>query len=297
MELRHIRYFIAVAENLSITRAAQQLMIAQPPLSRQIRSLEEELGSALFIRSTQGLRLTPEGISFLQYARRIVELTDRSAEHIKEMAEGLGGILSIASVDGYAPRLLAEWIAAFKPGHPGVTYTITNGSTDDVIYRVTNGLSEIGIITEPHNAEGLFSVPVHEEPWVALLPASDPLARGSGDTVRVADLLDRDLIIPSRESRQSEIESWFPGKNVKLRISCRISHTLNACELAKKGVGIAIYPASAALFTDSSDIKVRRLTDPDVIVSYILVWDRTHRLSRAASLFVDSIRESAGARA
>ena len=176
MELRHIHYFIAVAENLNITRAAQQLKIAQPPLSRQIRDLEAELGAPLFERSPQGLRLTPAGNTFLQYARQITDLAARSKEHIAEMADGLQGTIYIASVEGHAPRLLSRWISAFKDSYPHVQYSVWNGSTDDVIYRVTNSLSEIGIITEPHNDEGLFSIPVYKEPWTAMIPSSDPLA-------------------------------------------------------------------------------------------------------------------------
>ncbi len=149
MEIRHIHYFIAVAENLSFTKAAQQLMIAQPPLSRQIKDLEDELGAALFDRSPHGLHITPEGEAFLEYALRIMDLVKKSREHIAEMSKGLQGTLYIASVEGHAPRLLAEWIADYKTEHPHVDYTLRNGSTDDVIYWVTNGLCELGVITEP----------------------------------------------------------------------------------------------------------------------------------------------------
>ena len=105
MELRHIRYFIAVAENMSISRAAQELLIAQPPLSRQIRDLEDELGADLFERTPQGLRITPEGNAFLQYARQIMDLAERSRIHVFEMAKGIQGTIDIASVEGHAPRL------------------------------------------------------------------------------------------------------------------------------------------------------------------------------------------------
>ena len=281
MELRHIHYFIAVAENLNITRAAQQLKIAQPPLSRQIRDLETELGAPLFERSPQGLRLTPAGNTFLQYARQITDLAARSKEHIAEMADGLQGTIYIASVEGHAPRLLSRWISAFKDSYPHVQYSVWNGSTDDVIYRVTNSLSEIGIITEPHNDEGLFSIPVYKEPWTAMIPSSDPLALLPGDTIPLPALKDRDLIIPSRESRLMEIRNWFPEENVDLKIRCRVAHMLNAYELTKQGVGIAIYPASDNHFSDDPDVTIKRIVDPEVSASYILVWDRARRLTHA----------------
>ena len=176
MELRHIRYFIAVAEELNFTRAAEKLLIAQPPLSRQIRDLEDELGARLFERSSHGLTLTAEGNAFLQYANQILYLTERSKEDILEMSKGLQGSIDIASVEGHAPRMLAQWIADFRNSFPQIQCSIWNGSTDEVIYRVSNGLCDFGIITEPHNAEGLCSIPLYTEPWAALIPASDPLA-------------------------------------------------------------------------------------------------------------------------
>ena len=294
MELRHIVYFIAVAENLSITKAARQLLIAQPPLSRQIKDLEEELGCELFERSPHGLRMTPEGNAFLQYARQITDLVDRSQEHIREMSAGMQGTLDIACVEGHAPRLLAGWIADFKAGHPYVEYDIWNGSTDDVIYRVTNGLAEIGIITEPHNAEGLFSMPVYEEPWTAMIPASDPLARKYGETIPVSALKNHDLIIPSRKSRLPEIQGWFPEENKDLKISCRVSHMLNAYELARQGVGIAIYPASDNHFSDDADVVIKKIVEPSVTASYILIWDKTTRLTHAAEHFIGNVCLSLG---
>ena len=340
MELRHIRYFIAVAENMSISRAAQELLIAQPPLSRQIRDLEDELGADLFERTPQGLRITPEGNAFLQYARQIMDLAERSRIHVFEMAKGIQGTIDIASVEGHAPRLIAKWIAAFREGRPNVQYSIRNGSTDDVIYRVTQGLSEIGVITEPLNADGVYSVPVYREPWTAMIPASDPLAKLPGDTVSVSALRDKDLIIPSRESRLQEILDWFPvqdgelsgqemldsesaggmsgagggpgrskngpsgigggthgsinGPGRKLKVRCRISHMLNAYELARQGVGIAIYPASDNHFSKDPEVIIKRLVDPEVTASYLLIWDQRHPLSHAAELFVKEVCGSLG---
>ena len=339
MELRHIRYFIAVAENMSISRAAQELLIAQPPLSRQIRDLEDELGADLFERTPQGLRITPEGNAFLQYARQIMDLAERSRIYVFEMAKGIQGTIDIASVEGHAPRLIAKWIAAFREGRPNVQYSIRNGSTDDVIYRVTQGLSNLGVITEPLNADGVFSVPVYREPWTAMIPASDPLAKLPGDTVSVSALRDKDLIIPSRESRLQEILDWFPvedeelggremlddessgsgparsgsgpgrirdgspgtgssgsarGPGRKLKVLCRISHMLNAYELARQGVGIAIYPASDNHFSKDPEVIIKRLVDPEVTASYLLIWDQRHPLPHAAELFVKEVCESLG---
>ena len=175
MELRHIRYFKAVAEEKNFTRAAEKLAIAQPPLSRQIQDLEAELGTSLFVRTPHKVTLTEEGELFLQYATQILDLVNRSEEEVKERKEGLQGTLYIASVEGCGPRLFAEWIAAFQKKHPHVQYNLWNGNTDDVNNRVTKGLCELAMITAPYNTEEFHVYPVYKEPWVAMIPKGHPL--------------------------------------------------------------------------------------------------------------------------
>ena len=160
MELRHIRYFLAVAEEMNFTRAAERLHIAQPPLSRQIQELEAELDAKLFIRKPHALQLTEEGVLFRQYAQQILELVKKSSEDIREMEHGLQGTLYLASVEGYAPRLFSEWIAEFHRVYPHVTYNMWNGNSDEVVNRVMKGLCDLAIIAEPHNAEGVESISV-----------------------------------------------------------------------------------------------------------------------------------------
>lgn len=289
MELRHIRYFVAVAEELNFTRAAQRLSIAQPPLSRQIRDLEEELEAQLFERSNHGLTLTPEGDAFLVHARELLSLVERSKEDISELQNGLRGTISIASVEGSVPQQLAAWIGRFKERFPLVQYTIQDGSTDDVTALISSGQCDLGLITEPHNEEGLAAISLYSEPWTAMIPADDPLAQDGSDVLPLSALLDRDLIIPSRSSRLDEIRRWFPEPYPELRVRCRVSHFLNAYELVRKGVGIAIFPDIRKLDMDCSDIVVKRLVEPSVSLDYILVWERSRKLSRSAQAFLDFI--------
>ena len=209
MELRHIRYFLAVAQEGSMTKAAEKLMIAQPPLSRQIRDLEEELGTPLFVRKSRGLSLTEAGNRFMNYASRIDSLAKASAEEIREMKKGLSGTVFLGTVEGCAPRLLAEWVTAFHMKYPLVDFNIWNGSSDDVVNRVNSGLCDMGIITAPFDEEGLEGIPVHTEPWIAMIPAGHPLAKKKGPSVKIEDLAPYELIIPSRQSRKKEIEGWF----------------------------------------------------------------------------------------
>ena len=295
MELRHIRYFMAVAEELNFTKAAEKLHMAQPPLSRQIQDLDKELGARLFHRTPHMLKLTEEGVLFSQYALQILELARRSAEGIRELHTGLTGTLYLASVEGHAPRLISEWIAGFHKLHPHVQYDLWNGSSDEVTDRVTKGLCDLGIITSPYSTEGLSVLPVYDEPWVAILPKDHPLALEDGDTIRLEKLSPFELIIPSRRSRLQEITGWFELSGNRPHILCRISNTLNAYMLVEQGVGIAIYPASANDIRTPDSICIRRITDPSVTVSYALIWKKNQNLSHAAEALIRYVRDGMSA--
>lgn len=290
MELRHIRYFLAVAEEMSFTRAAARLCIAQPPLSRQIQELENELGVKLFLRNPHAIQLTEEGARFQQAAYQMLELLDKSTEEIRAMKHGLMGTLYLSSVEGHAPRLFSQWIAGFHALYPDVQYSLWNGNTDDVNYRLTKGLCDLAIIMEPYNTEGLGSLRVYEEPWVAMIPRSHPLAAVPDDTVQLAQLAPYDLIIPSRQSRLQEITDWFRQSGTEPRIRCRIAHILNACELTRQGLGIAIYPAAAADVASQEDICIKKLTEPAVTASYVLIWNQNHQLSQVAEEFLKYVK-------
>ncbi|SDB68253.1 LysR family transcriptional regulator [Butyrivibrio sp. INlla16] len=284
MELRHIRYFLTIAEEGSFTKAAEKLCIAQPPLSRQIRDLEEELDTQLFVRKARGLELTESGERFMQYARRIKQLSDQSLEDIREMREGLTGRLYLATVEGHAPELFASWICDFKKKYPLVEYEVWNGNSDDVVKRVHAGLNEVGVITLPYDEEGLDGRLVYTEPWVAMIPENHPLATEKGDSIEIAKLAPYELIIPSRRSRRKEIENWFAPLNCEPKIICRIAHMLNAYELTAGGLGIAIYPASAAKYI-SKGVVIKRIVKPDVTAGYVLVKSSKRNLSKVAEEF------------
>ena len=292
MELRHIRYFKAVAEEKSFTKAAEILAIAQPPLSRQIQDLEAELGTVLLSRTPHKVELTPEGELFLQYATQILDLVNRSEEEVRERKEGLQGTLYIASVEGCGPRLFAEWISAFQKKYPHVQYHLWNGNTDDVNNRVSKGLCEIAMITAPYNTEEFHVLPVYEEPWVAVIPKDHPLYSEENNPVDPESILPYDLLIPSRESRKSEIDKWFSHTGQAPVIRGRIAHMMNAYELSLHGVGISIYPASISTLIRNKDVCVRKINHPDAYASYALIWNKNHTLSHVAEQFISFIREN-----
>ncbi len=290
MELRHLRYFLAVCEEMNFTKAAEKLMIAQPPLSRQIKDLEEELGAPLFVREHHVLRLTEEGIRFRDYANRIIMLADRSVEDINEMHTGLRGTVYIAEVEGKAPRLAATYISSFEKEYPDVQYNIWNGNSDEVTQRVRNGLADLAIIMEPFDPQGLHSVPLYTEPWIAMFSVDHPLAKKKGKTIPLSDLADHDLIIPSRGSRLQEISDWFAPLGITPKIKARIANATIAYELCEKNVGVAIYPAAAGDLINDEKVCIREITKPGHKAAYVLIYPDARPLSPVADRFIGHIR-------
>ena len=166
MELRHIHYFLVLAEEKSFTKAAEKLLIAQPPLSRQIKDLEEELGVPLFTRSPRGVALTEAGVKFRQYALQIEHLSHQSIEVVKEMNKGLQGTLYIASVEGRAPHLISEWVAGFHKLYPHVEFNLWNGNSDDVLQRHAKLLfHRQRMLLLPNFLSKIRQVQPHHSPW------------------------------------------------------------------------------------------------------------------------------------
>lgn len=291
MELRHLRYFLAVCEEMNFTKAAEKLMIAQPPLSRQIRDLEEEIGTSLFVREHHALRLTEEGLRFRTYANRIVTLADRSVEDIKEMHTGLRGTVYIAEVEGKAPRLMASFVSAFAQKYPDVQFNIWNGNSDEVTARVRNGLADLAIIMEPFDPQGFHSLPIYSEPWVAMFSGKHPLAAKKGKTVPLRALAEHELIIPSRGSRLQEISDWFAPLGITPKIRARIANATSAYELCEQNVGVAIYPAAAGDLIHDGNVLIKQITDPGFMTTYVLIYPDNHPLSPVAARFVEHIRE------
>ena len=293
MELRHLRYFLTLAEELNFTRAAERLMIAQPPLSRQIRDLEEELGSPLFIRGHHSLELTEEGILFRDYATHIITLADQSVSDVRDISHGLQGTLYLAEVEGKGPHLMAQWISSFSKEYPNVVFNLWNGNSDEVVNRIRKGFSDVAVFMEPYDPDGIHGIHVYSEPWVAICRSDHPLARTGSDTVSMQELADQELIIPSRESRLQEIRDWFGPGSWNPRIRARIANVVTAYELCKEGLGVAIYPAAFAdIVSESADICIKPISDKRIQASYVLIYSDEHPLRGLAQRFVDHIRGS-----
>ena len=289
MDLRSLNYFSVVAEELNFTRAAQRLSISQPPLSNQIRHLEEELGTPLFIRGGRSLQLTEAGKLLYRRAAQLLDLAERTQEEVSSLAMGLSGTICLGSVAGLAPFLAAQWLAGFREEYPLVRFEIVNGSSDDIIDQILRGYIELGIIAAPYDSEHLEGIPVGDEPWCAILSERHPLAAEPDAPLPLNALAGQPLIVPHRRSRIDEIRSWFRLAGAEPTIVGEHSNFVDVLAMAHANLGISIFPQTTP--EPMPGIVCRRIIEPSHRARYLLVHKRNSSMSELSQTFLDYVTD------
>ena len=208
MELRHLRYFVAVAEALNFTQAAARLRLAQPALSKQVQNLEDEIGVDLLTRSPRGVTLTAEGKLFLEEARAILAATEDAVKKVQALARGDFGELHV----GYGPspsiELLPPALAAFQKAAPRVRVVLHDLSGDEMCDGLRDGSLELAVMSRPfeENSRGLEFEVIKSYPMCVALAPDHPLAKSK--TVGIARLAEEPLIVSARRNTRTIIASW-----------------------------------------------------------------------------------------
>jgi DNA-binding transcriptional LysR family regulator len=244
MDLRHLRYFVAVAEELHFGRAAHRLHIAQPPLSRQIRALEEELRLRLFERNRNGVALTNAGKVFLVDVRRMFESLDVAVARAQQAARGALGSLRIGYVGSAVYIGLPETVRSFRESFPDVAISIRQMSPTEQVAALLEGRVELGFARAPVHEPSLRAQVVLDEELVAALPAGHALAPRK--RLRLAQLAPEPFLIASRTRGpgfHDYILSVCRGAGFTPRIVQDGSH-LDVLSLVAAGIGVALVPAS-----------------------------------------------------
>lgn len=289
MDLRSLNYFSVVAEEQSFTRAAQRLNMSQPPLSNQIKALEEELGTPLFIRGSRGVQLTEAGMLLYRRTAQLLDLAEKTREEVSSLAMGLSGTLCLGSVAGLAPFLAARWLAGFREEYPLVRFEIANGSSDDVIDQIQRGYIELGIIAAPYDSEHLDGIVVGDEPWCAFLSGTHPLAQAGTGPLPLKLLAGQPLIVPHRRSRIDEIRSWFRVAGAEPTIVGEHSNYVDVLAMARANVGICIFPQTAP--EPMPGVVCRRIVEPSRWAKYLLVHKRCASMSELSQAFLDYVTD------
>ncbi len=287
MELRVLQYFLTVAREGNITRAASFLHITQPTLSRQLMQMEEELGVKLFRRGKHNILLTEEGMLLRRRAQEIVDLAEKTTKELMHGEEEVSGEISIGCGETKNMRPLSEMMASFHQKYPDVNFNIYTAIADDVKERLENGILDMGLLLEPVEISKYHYVRMPlKEKWQVLMRRDSQLAEKQKITPK--DLTGVPLIMAKRQSVRNELENWFGYDREKLRIvsTCNLSH-YNQSVMVESGIGVALVME----FSCNQDTLCLRPFDPKIESGCVLVWKKNLTLSPVVQRFIEYVKE------
>ena len=288
MELRLLRYFLTVAKEQSFTKAAEQLHITQPTLSRQMAAFEEELGITLFIRNGKKISLTDEGILLKRRALEILNLEERTLEELKGKEEVAEGTITIGCGEFAAVETLAKICKTYKEKYPLVQIVLHTATADAVYEMMNKGLVDIALFMEPVDTEGLDYIRITDcDHWCVGMRPDDPLAEK--EFIKKEDLIGKPLILPERMNVQSELANWFGKDFSKLQIAFTSNLGTNAGIMAANGLGYPISIEGAATKYWREDILVQRRISPEITTSTVIAWRRNIPYSLAVRKMIEEI--------
>lgn len=293
MEIRVLRYFLAITREESITGAANSLHITQPTLSRQIKDLEEELGQKLFVRGSHRITLTAEGMLLRKRAEEIIAMVDKTQQEFYSMKGNLSGDIYIGGGETEAMNYIASVCHEIQIDYPDIRYHLYSGNAEDVTERLDKGLLDFGLLIQPTDITkyNYLNIPAKDR-WGVLMLKTCPLAKK--EAIKVTDLVDLPLIF-SRQVLQNRMETndlakWF-GKDWKdLNIVTTFNLVYNATIMAKQGIGYVITLDNLADTSDDSPLCFRPLS-PKIESGLDIVWKKYQVFSPAAKLFLNKLKE------
>lgn len=292
MELRHLRYFLAVAEELSFSRAADRLGISQPPLSQQIQALEEELGAALFNRETRPIQLTLPGQAFLDEARAILAQLEQTVSRIHQIQQGQLGSLSVGFTSAIANGILPNILQSFRRLYPEVKLILREQNSSFQIQMLRDRLTDIAFVYAPSElveAHDLETLPLVQEPLVMVLPHSHQLANHF--SVQLSDLSHEGFIMPSRQlggSLYEQIHSLCHQSGFAPNVVQEVTFTITILGLVAGEIGISILPASVQNL-QRKGVIYRSIQGETPVQQLHLVW-RSHDASPILKTFLEVTR-------
>lgn len=297
MEIRHLRYFVAVAEAGNVTRAAEACFVAQSALSQQLKRLESEVGASLFIRTSRGVELTPAGQLLLPLARRVIADEEQARLQVREYLGLERGRLRIGLIQtGGDAGDVVRSLAAFHAAHPAIELQIVSRPSQEMVQRVREGELDLAVVgfAPEEIADDLQSLTLTVDPFVAVLPAAS--AAGLPDPVDIADLPARGPILKftAGTGMRRHVDEALERAGVSTSSLIEIAYAPDLLRFAVLGMGVALVPLSLARtsagYLDSlgAAYRVLGLTDPSAVHPVTIVYDED-RVSAAGRAFVTAL--------
>ena len=289
MEIRTLRYFLAVAREENMTRAAELLHVTQPTLSRQLKSLEEELGKKLFSRHSFSISLTEEGVLLRNRAEDLVSMADKIEQEFLSFDDITGGDIYFGLAESYQIRYLAREIRTFKKTYPDLRYHITSGDTEQVTEKLDKGLLDFAVICEPPDEKKYRYVLFPEaDHFGAAFSSDSALAQKEGITAE--DLVGLPLF-SSEQSWENDIRPWAKETFSRLRLEGSFRLAYNGSMFAKEGLGILLTLNDLVDTSPESGLVFRPLC-PRLEMKMYLIWNKYQSFTPVAERFLKQVRAS-----
>ncbi|MFJ5770320.1 LysR family transcriptional regulator [Psychrobacillus sp. NPDC093180] len=290
MEIRVLRYFIAIANQESISAAANYLHLSQPTLSRQINDLEKELGTTLLIRGNRKISLTDEGVFLLEKAKEIVELVDKTEANFNQPEEIISGEIYIGGGETEAMHIIAKTLKEVLTTSPNIKFHTYSGNADDITAKLDSGLLDFGIVIEPADKQkyNFIQLPAIDT-WGVLMLKTSPLADKS--FLEPKDLIDKPLIISRQTAGSNEIAGWFGQEIEYLPIVGTYNLLYNASLMVKENIGYAMCIDKLIDTSEDSELCFRPLS-PKLEAGLNIIWKKHQVFSSAAKKFLDQLRSN-----
>ncbi len=289
MEIRTLRYFLAVAREENMTRAAEQLHVTQPTLSKTLKALEDELGKKLFTRRSFSIRLTEEGVLLRNRAEDLVGMADKITREFVTLDDITGGDIYLGLAESYQIRLLARAIREFRKQYPELHYHITSGDTEQVTEKLDKGLLDFAVLAEkPDTDKYDFLVFPQADVWGLVFSADDPLARK--ETILADDLIGLPLFC-SEQSWRNDIPRWCGERMRELHLEGSFRLSYNGSLFALEGLGYLLTFEHLIDTSRDSGLVFRPLS-PRLENKLYLIWKKYQTPSPIAERFLKHLQYS-----
>ncbi|WP_101845012.1 LysR family transcriptional regulator [Halobacillus sp. Marseille-P3879] len=292
MDLKQLRYFRTVAEEKQVTKAAEKLHMSQPPLSQQIKLMEEELQMKLFDRQGRKLELTKAGEILYKKAGDIIALFEESMTEVQETSEGVQGKINIGT-NKTCFSFVSSVFGQFTLDYPNITYQLREGDTYFLEEAIRNREIELGVVRLPLQSENFDIFPLPSEPYVLVVPDSWELDH-SGEYVEFDILTDIPLMLLHRLKGEGQFElilDEIQAHGIEPRIVCECPEPTMLLSLVSSGMGATIVPASTLHAFSFSNLKSYQFADINIKAESVLIWHKGRYLSKASERFIQRIKD------
>lgn len=287
MELRVLRYFLTLAREENISKAAEALFITQPTLSRQLAELEEELGVKLFERGKRKITLTEDGMLLRRRAEEMIELENKVERELHQKDESLSGIITIGAAETKAAEILPKLITSFRDKYPAVTFDIQSDIATHVKEGLDRGLIDIGLLVEPGDIDKYNFLRLGiEDRCGILMSANSPLAQK--DYVTVDDLIGLPIVANKRPSVQSFYRNALGGTYDKLNVIATFNLVNNAAHFARQNLGY-VFTIESTITEASGYGTCFKPFYPEIRQSTFIIWKKYQPVNRAVKKFIEEI--------